>query len=558
MKRHKLIRIPVVAALIATSGTLVASALGAAPLVITAMLAGTMVLLLVATFAPEENPVKNATTKKSSSLGSVTDHLNDLAVTKAAADIRALGEQLSTTLGLMQHEIRTDSNADSETSRRSLMAVDAAARLIGDQMSDVANLLEDVSRRLHTLATSSHESVSEVETAKIAWSQVSTQLRQSRKQSETLLISARRLDQTTAATGGRITDALSVRERLQTRISSMDQQATRLSDLARGNHAKLKDAQEAIERCQTDVASASGLVETLSRRAKEIINTIDVIDDIAEQTNLLALNASIEAARAGEQGQGFAVVAEEVRKLAARSSTATRSINELLATIQSEAEEAARQLTSGDVSVRGASGNVKGFAPGFDDIQRTAHLEQNELDALSQELDLLFANLGETAKENKEARNTALSLSRLVDETSQGLVQMASGFNELQGQTERLGRVVSRQSIEFELLDNLVVAGKKHMQESIGEARELLVSSTKAAAALQDKPSGNSAHARSTGLGAAPLGAAQRYVSQITESAATISSMQRPLRIKRVPHVAPAEENLLAGDPGNINVGAVG
>ena len=71
MKRHKLIRIPVVAALIATSGTLIASALGAAPLVITAMLAGTVVLLLVASFAPEERPVRYATTKKSSGL---TDH----------------------------------------------------------------------------------------------------------------------------------------------------------------------------------------------------------------------------------------------------------------------------------------------------------------------------------------------------------------------------------------------------------------------------------------------------------------------------------------------------
>jgi methyl-accepting chemotaxis protein len=568
MKRQRLNRIPVVAALIATLSALVATVLGAASLVVTAMLAGSVILLLVAIFAPEDSrPSATKTARTTSTLGSVSDHLSDLAVTKAAADIRALGQQLSTTLGLMQHEIRAESAADCEVSRRNLMNVDAAARLISDQMNDVANLLDDVSRRLHTLATTSHDAVKDVDASKVAWGQVSTQLRQSRKHSETILISTRRLDQTTAATGGRITDALSVRERLQTRISNMDQQATRLADLARGNHARLKDAQEAIERCQSDVASASGLVETLSRRAKEIINTIDVIDDIAEQTNLLALNASIEAARAGEQGQGFAVVAEEVRKLAARSSTATRSINELLATIQSEAEEAARQLTSGDASVQGASSNVREFAPGFDDIQRAAHLEQSELDGLGQELELLFANLAETAKENKESRNTAVSLTRLVDETSQGLMQMASGFNELQGQTEKLGRVVARQSIEFELLENLVTAGKKHMHETIVEARELLVASTKAAASLQDRTTLNSstssagsssASSRSPSWGQAPLGVAQRYVTQIAESAATISSMQRPLRIKRVPNVAPADENTLTGDPGNINVGVVG
>ena len=104
----------------------------------------------------------------------------------------------------------------------------------------------------------------------------------------------------------------------------------------------------------------------LSERAKEIVNIIGVIDDIAEQTNLLALNASIEAARAGEQGKGFAVVAEEVRKLAARSSSATRSITELLVTIQNEAEQASTSLGKSTKAVSTAHQSIAEFDANFE------------------------------------------------------------------------------------------------------------------------------------------------------------------------------------------------
>src|SRR5690606_18919787 len=137
-------------------------------------------------------------------------------------------------------------------------------------------------------------------------------------------------------------------EAIQGHLKEVDKQSKDGDELLRASRG-------AIATCSADVTRASELVTMLSTRAKEIVNLIHVIDDIAEQTNLLALNASIEAARAGEQGQGFAVVAEEVRKLAARSSTATRSITALLVTIQNEAELASSCLTKGNLSVGKAS-----------------------------------------------------------------------------------------------------------------------------------------------------------------------------------------------------------
>ena len=99
---------------------------------------------------------------------------------------------------------------------------------------------------------------------------------------------------------------------------------------ARTGMATMDKATEGLNRTSHAIQASAEIIDVLGRRADDIGKIIEVIDDLAEQTNLLALNAAIEAARAGEHGLGFAVVAEEVRKLAEKSTQSTKEISELI------------------------------------------------------------------------------------------------------------------------------------------------------------------------------------------------------------------------------------
>lgn len=127
--------------------------------------------------------------------------------------------------------------------------------------------------------------------------------------------------------------------------------AKRAGEIAHEGGKVVKETVDGITRIAVVVKRATETVEQLGKSSDEIGEIIQVIDDIADQTNLLALNAAIEAARAGEQGRGFAVVADEVRKLAERTTKATKEIAAMIKQIQKDTNEAVTSINTGTEEV---------------------------------------------------------------------------------------------------------------------------------------------------------------------------------------------------------------
>jgi methyl-accepting chemotaxis protein len=194
---------------------------------------------------------------------------------------------------------------------------------------------------------------------------------------------------------------------------------------ARGEQVARETALE-MTRIADSMRDSARLIASLSQRSHEISGIVKVIKDIAEQTNLLALNAAIEAARAGEQGRGFAVVADEVRKLAERTATATTEISSMIEAIQGEVTSAVGNLGARNDQIDQAvklAGDVAGALAEINEGARKTEARIQEItDAASEQGaagSLIAGNIGriaQMARQNNTAVMDAANSARYVDE----------------------------------------------------------------------------------------------------------------------------------------------
>ncbi len=185
------------------------------------------------------------------------------------------------------------------------------------------------------------------------------------------------------------------------------------------------------------VGSTSKQIDELGKRSNEIGRIAGVIDEIADQTNLLALNAAIEAARAGEQGRGFAVVADEVRKLAERTTTATKEIARMIEAIQAETHSAVEAMDAGTRQVREG---VTATHEAGDALQHIIRKSQEVGDMIT----TIATAATEQSSTTEEVKNRMEEISRLVESSTIGTQQAAKACEDLSALTHGLHNLVER------------------------------------------------------------------------------------------------------------------
>lgn len=211
-----------------------------------------------------------------------------------------------------------------------------------------------------------------------------------------------------------------------------------------------------MKRIADVVNKSAETVKALGKSSDQIGEIISVIDDIADQTNLLALNAAIEAARAGEQGRGFAVVADEVRKLAERTTKATKEIAGMIKTIQADTAGAVSSMEEGTKEV---DNGIR--------LADKAGASLNEIVGISQNLTDMVAQIAAASEEQSSASEqiskNVEAISAVTGETAQGTQQIARASEDLNRLTENLQQVVGKFKLSDSSEGGQKIAAKPHV-----------------------------------------------------------------------------------------------
>ncbi|MBL8428519.1 MAG: methyl-accepting chemotaxis protein [Dechloromonas sp.] len=290
--------------------------------------------------------------------------------------IQQLGGEPTTVSTIMQRVAEGDLTAGASSARNGSLL-----HSLDGMVASLRQMIGEINRDANSLVTNAEKIArASVEVAKAA-----------DQQSESTSAMAAAIEELTVSSN-HISD--SARE-----TSAETREAVRLSD---EGTARVGQAAEAIQLLSGTISDVSTRIHTLEERANQVSSIANVIKDIAGQTNLLALNAAIEAARAGEQGRGFAVVADEVRKLAERTSLATTEIESMIGAIQSDTAGAVEAMNAALPEVQ------QGVTLALSASDSLRHIEEGARRTLDR--------VGEVADSTHEQSTTSTAIAQRVEE----------------------------------------------------------------------------------------------------------------------------------------------
>lgn len=209
------------------------------------------------------------------------------------------------------------------------------------------------------------------------------------------------------------------------------------SESARAGVRKLEDSKQNMDQIVVSAENTGVIITNLAKKTEQIGEIALVIDEIADQTNLLALNAAIEAARAGEQGRGFAVVADEVRKLAERTTKATKEIAETIKSVQVEAKEADKSMQDARESVSKGLESINSLRSEFVGISESTSI-------VTAQIDQVAAAGEEQSSAASEISGSIEAINNITQVSARGIQQVSNATNELAMLGSKLEEIVNK------------------------------------------------------------------------------------------------------------------
>jgi twitching motility protein PilJ len=294
----------------------------------------------------------------------------------------------------------------------------------------LGNVVESVNSMLDRFATV-------IESVRRAAVDVSTNASRILSSTDEMNTGATRQDQEITNTSSAVEELTVSMKQVSNNAEASAEAARRALDAAEQGNRAVRDSLEGMQRIRSSVQASARKIKSLGDRSLEISDIISVINDITEQTNLLALNAAIEAARAGEAGRGFAVVADEVRKLAEHSRSATKDIAALIKAIQAETNEAVVVMEEGTKEVEAGTGLADQAGKALEAISSVVRQSAE----LVQEISLASK---QQVRGTEGVANAMQNISAITRQTSQSARQAAGTVGNLVKLSEQLVEALSQ------------------------------------------------------------------------------------------------------------------